>query len=95
MSNQTASLKAQIDSRLRGDVIMPAELYWASPLVPVAKKDSRWAKDYRELNKFTVLNVIPTPNILQLIERLAGSEIFSSLDASPAFHNVQINEDSQ
>ena len=74
---------------------MPAELYWASPLVPVAKKDSRWAKDYRELNKFTVPNVIPTPNILQLIERLAGSEIFSSLDASPAFHNVQINEDSQ
>ena len=34
-----ASLKEQIDSWLRDDVIAPAESLWASPLVPVAKKD--------------------------------------------------------
>ena len=91
------SLKEQIDSWLRDDVIAPAESPWASPLVLVAKKDgsTRWAVDYRELNKYTVPDSFPTPNLSQVIESLAGSAIFSSLDAAQAFHNVQINEDSQ
>ena len=63
----------------------------------MAKKDgsTRWAVDYRELNKFTVPDSFPTSNLSQVIKSLEGSEIFSSLDAAQASHNVQINEDSQ
>ena len=64
---------------------------------PVAKKggSTRWAVDYRELNKYTIPDSFPTPNLSQVIESLAGSAIFSSLDAAQAFHNVQINEAGQ
>ena len=92
-----ASLKEQIDSWLQDVVIAPPDSPWASPLVPMAKKDgsTRWANNYCKLNKYTIPDAFPTPNLSQVIESLAGSEIFSSLDAAQAFHNVQINEDSQ
>ena len=63
----------------------------------MAKKggSTRRAVDYRELNKYTIPDAFPTPNISQVIESLTRSEIFSSLDATKAVHNVQINEDSQ
>ena len=78
-------------------MIVPAEFPWASPLVPVAKKDSstRWAVNYKELKKFNIPDALPIPNISHLIGGLAGSEIFSYLDAAQAFHNVQISDDKQ
>ena len=91
------SLRKQIDSWLRDGVIAPAVSPWGSPLVPVAKKDgtTRWAVDYRELNKSTLPDAYPTPCLSHIVESLAGSKVFSSLDAAQAFHNVPIEEDSQ
>ena len=82
-----ASLKEQIDSWLRDDIIDLAESPWASPIIHMAKKDRsfRWAINYRELNKYMVRDAFPTPNLSREIKSLAGSEI----------HNMQINEDSQ
>ena len=78
-------------------MIAPATSPWGSPLVPVAKKDgtNQWAVDYRELNKFTLPDAYPTPCLSHIVEGLAGSRVFSSLDAAQAFHNVPIEEDSQ
>ena len=91
------SLRKQIDSWLHDGVIAPAVSPWGSPLVPVAKKDgtTRWAVDYRELNKSTLPDAYPTPCLSHIVESLAGSKVFSSLDAAQAFHNVPIEEDSQ
>ena len=91
------SLKEQLDSWEADGVIVPATSPWASPLVPVAKKDgtTRWAVDYRELNKHTIPDAYPTPNLAAAVESLAGSKIFSSLDAAQAFHNVPIKKESQ
>ena len=91
------SLRKQIDSWLQDGVIAPAVSPWGSPLVPVAKKDgtTRWAVDYRELNRHTLPDAYPTPCLSQIVEGLAGSRVFSSLDAAQAFHNVPIEEDSQ
>ena len=96
-SHHQESLRKQIDSWLRDGVIAPAVSPWGSPLVPVAKKDgtTRWAVDYRELNKSTLPNAYPTPCLSHIVESLAGSKVFSSLDAAQAFHNVPIEEDSQ
>ena len=86
--------RAQIDSWLKDGVIAPAVSPWGSPLVPVAKKDSftRWAIDYCELNH-TLPDVYPC--LSQVGESLAGSKLFSSLDAAQAFHNIPIEESSQ
>ena len=61
-------------------------------MVPVKKKDGswRWAVDYRGLNGVTVPDMFPTPNISQILERLGGSKVFSSLDAAQAYHNVSL-----
>ena len=90
-------LREQLDSWLKDGVIAPAVSPWGSPLVPVAKKDgtTRWAVDYRELNKYTLPDAYPTPCLSHIVESLAGSRVFSSLDAAQAFHNVPIEEDSQ
>ena len=90
-------LKEQLESWEADGVIVPATSPWASPLVPVAKKDgtTRWAVDYRELNKHTIPDAYPTPNLAAAVESLAGSKIFSSLDAAQAFHNVPIKKESQ
>ena len=78
-------------------MIVPATSPWASPLVPVAKKDgsTRWAIDYRALNQFIVPNSYPTPSLSDVIDSLAGSCVFSSLDVVQAFHNIPIEEASQ
>ena len=51
--DQKENLQDQIDEWLEQGVIEPSISPWASPLVPVKKKDSRtrWVTDLRELNK--------------------------------------------
>ena len=65
---------------------------WASPLVPVKKKDggTRWVTDLRELNKQTVKENYPLTNIQELFHILQGAMVFSSLDACGAYHAVRI-----
>ena len=63
----------------------------------MAKKDgtTQWAVDYWELNQYTLPDAYPTPCLSHIVESLAGSRVFSSLDAAQAFHNVPIEENSQ
>ena len=76
-------LKGQLDEWLRDCVIEPADSPWASPLVPVKKKNgaTRWASDSRVLNSLTVDDSFPTPNISEVLETLSESKVFSTLDA--------------
>ena len=50
--DQKENLRNQIDKWLEQEVIEPLVSPWASPLVPVKKKDgrTRWVTDLRELN---------------------------------------------
>jgi hypothetical protein len=50
--------------------------------------------DYRALNKLTVKNRYPLPNIDDLFDKLHGAKYFSSLDAASGFHQILLkNED--
>ena len=91
------NLKIQLDAWLRDSVIEPAESPWASPLVPVKKKKgpTRWATDFRILNSLTIDDSFPTPNISEVLETLSESKVFSTLDASNAYHSISIEEKSR
>ena len=90
-------MKGQLDDWLRDCVIEPAESPWASPLVPVKKKNGtrRWATDFRVLNLLTVDDSFPTPNISEVLETLSESKVFSTLDAQNAYHCISIEEKSR
>ena len=54
--DQHANLKEQLDEWIQQGIIEPANSLWASPLVPVKKKDGRkrWVTDLRQLNDLTI-----------------------------------------
>jgi len=54
--DQRANLKEQLDEWIQQGIIEPANSPWASPLVPVKKKDRRmrWVTDLRQLNDVTI-----------------------------------------
>ena len=93
--HQKESLKKQIETWTREEVIEPVVSPWASPLVPAKKAggcagEIRWAVDYRILNSATITDSYPIPNIDEVLERLAGSRYFSALDAAAAYHTIPV-----
>ena len=95
--DQLESLRKQLKDWSADSVIGPSDSPWVSPLVPVLKKDgsTRWAVDYRALNLHTVPDSFPTPRIAEVLEGLAWSKVFSTLDAAQAYHNVPVDPESQ
>ena len=75
----------------------PANCPWASPLVPVKKKDgrTRWVTDLRQLNDITIKDAYPLTNIQENLQKLKGAKIFTSIDACGAYHAIQIEEGSR
>ena len=56
---------------------------YTSPVYFINKKDSKEKRiimDYRELNKWTVQDNNPLPNIREALERLRGKGLFSKFD---------------
>ena len=95
--DQKKSLRDQLDSWQREGVIEASNSPWASPLVPVRKKDgtTRWAVDYRMLNKQTIPDSYPVPLVSESLERLQGCRVFSSFDASSAYNCIRVAEESK
>src|SRR6266566_2701737 len=48
--------------------------------------------DYREVNKWTVRNNNPLPNIREALERLQGKSLFSKFDIRWGYNNIRIKE---
>ena len=93
--HQRESLKKQVETWKREDIIEESISPWASPLVPAKKAggapgEIRWAIDYRALNSVTVKDSYPIPNIDEVLERLAGSKYYSALDAAAAYHTIPV-----
>lgn len=84
---------------MRTKCIEPSNSPYASPLVPVRKKNGsiRVCIDYRALNKDTVADRYPIPRNDELIDAIGRQKgnIFSSLDLMKGYHQVRMVEDSK
>lgn len=81
-------IKALKDKGLIRDSNSP----YAAPILCVKKPDGslRLCCDYRALNKITVKDKFPLPNIEELLQRLRGAKYFSKLDLTQGYHQVRI-----
>ena len=68
---------------------------WASAIVLVKKKNGklRFCIDLRKLNSKTLKDSYALPRIEQTIESLAGSKIFSTLDLTSGYWQVEMAEE--
>ena len=87
-------LKKQLDEQERLGLIRPSSSPWGCGVLFVKKKDGteRLCVDYRPLNKKTIKNKYPLPNINELFEQLKGAKVFSKLDLRMGYHQIRIRE---
>jgi hypothetical protein len=88
----TDELNVWIDKMLEQGFISLSDSNYSSPTFSVAKKDrtQRIVQDFRELNKYTVKDVTPLPDIRQAIEGLGDKVLFSKFDVREGYNNIQI-----
>ena len=88
-------LKEQLQNWTKQDVIEGSSSPWSFQLLPVKKKNGkiRWCIDFRKLNDATIKDAYPLPNIDDLMARLAGNKVFTTLDQTGAYHVVPIKKE--
>jgi hypothetical protein len=97
-------LKPQVDQQiqelLKLGFIKPSKSPMASPLVCVLKgkdgKDGvRLAIDYRYLNRYTVADAFPFPDINETIQKIGNAHYISLFDTTSGFWQTRIKESDQ
>ena len=85
-----------IDDMLKRKIIEPSISPWSSSIVLVQKKSRdrsiryRFCIDYRALNAVTKPDVYPSPNIVDTLDSLGQSKIFSILDMASGYQQIAI-----
>jgi len=86
-------MEEMISQMLDQEVIRPSNSPWASPVVLVAKKDvtSRFCVDYCRLNSLTKMDTFPLPHIDYLLDLLANTAYFTTLDLASGYWQVEMD----
>lgn len=89
---EQAEVKRHVTDLLAKGLIEPSSSPFGAPVLFVQKKDSslRMCVDFRALNKLTVRDRFPLPRIDDLLDKMAGKTIFSSLDLQSGYHQILI-----
>lgn len=93
---EKAIIREKINDLLTNNIIRESKSCYASPAILVKKKngDYRVAIDYRKLNKITVKDRYPLPNIEDHIARLKGFKYFCVLDMTQGYYQIPVSENS-
>lgn len=92
-----AFIKEEIERLKQQNLIVPSHSPWTSPALVVGKANGklRLVIDYRELNKVTKSDAYPLPKIADMLDALAHSRYYSTLDLTSGFWQVRMNAQDQ
>ncbi len=90
------AVKSEIDSLLAGGIIVESDSDWASPLVPVRKKDGgvRLCVDFRQLNAVPPLRRYWLPSLAEILDLVGPCSCLSTLDLTAGFHQIPMDVNS-
>jgi len=90
-------VKKQIDDLLEAGLIRKSISPYSSNIVVVNKPDGsiRMAIDYKNINKFLVLDSYGYATMQELLDCLQGATVFSTIDVFSAFHCIPLEEESK
>ena len=89
-----ADIEFETNKLLASGCIRESDSPYSAPIVLVKKKHGGWryCTDFRRLNKVTVKQNFPLPHIEDSLRRLSKPKIFSCMDLTKGFHQLQILE---
>ena len=92
---ELAEAKQQVLELLEKGFIQPSQSPFGAPILFVTKKDGslRMCIDYCALNNLTHRNRFPLPNIQDLLDKMQGATVFSSLDLRSGYHQIRISDE--
>ena len=85
-------VEKEINAMLELGVIEKSRSAYAAPVVLVQKKDGdvRFCVDYRNLNKVTVFDAEPIPNMDSLFVELGSSRYFTKIDLAKGYWQIPV-----
>jgi hypothetical protein len=91
---ENEEIKCKIHDLIQKGHIQPSSSPCGRPIVLVQKKDGTWQINtgYIILNKITIKNRYPIPQIDNLIDQLKGTKLFSNIDLQLGYHQVPIEQ---
>ena len=87
-------VKEEVDKMLKLDIIEPSESPYCAPLVLVKKPDNstRMCLDFRALNRITVFDSEPIPDVEQLFTSLHDKRYHTKIDLSKGYFQIRLAE---
>lgn len=92
--SELVELRKQLTELLDCGMIQPSKAPFGSPVLFQKKQDGtlRMCIDYRALNKVTIKNKYPIPNVLDLFDKLSRARYFTKIDLRSGYWQVRIAE---
>lgn len=92
-------IREHIKEMLLTGVVRPSTSPFCSPLWVVPKPPDadgnpryRVVVDFRELNKRTKTERYPLPRLEEMLDKMAGAKVFSTLDLKAGYHQIRMSE---
>jgi hypothetical protein len=87
----------EVDDLYKLGIIQRSDSDFCSPVVLIKKADQsyRLTIDFRTLNSFTKFDAEPSFNVDEDLHKFSGSQFYSEMDITKAYHQVDLDEKSR